>query len=163
MKPAAAEGFPLTLNKYGTGTEVLTGTSNYSGGTNVNAGTLVVQNTPVGSYNNNIYVAGGSTLQYNALTPVTQLDAAFGGSGVVQKAGPGILTFGGQDGSVEWELNSGALLDVEGGTLVGGSFATDNWNYNFSALKVAAGAVFNGVEANVNVDDLTGAARSRPG
>ncbi len=157
FEASGAEGFPLTLNKYGTGTEVLTGTSNYSGGTNVNAGTLVVQNTPVGSYNNNIYVAGGSTLQYNALTPVTQLDAAFGGSGVVQKAGPGILTFGGQDGSVEWELNSGALLDVEGGTLVGGSFATDNWNYNFSALKVAAGAVFNGVEANVNVDYLTGA------
>jgi autotransporter-associated beta strand protein len=54
-------------------------------------------------------------------------------------------------------LSSGSLIDVLGGTFIGGSSANEVWTNNFADLNVASGAVFNGGEANVRVDALTGA------
>lgn len=50
----------------------------------------------------------------------------------------------------------GALIDVQAGTFVGGSNGNENWAANRAGWRVAAGAAFYGVEANVVVDALTG-------
>src|SRR5208337_3487888 len=58
--------------------------------------------------------------------------------------------------SATFALQGGSLIDVESGTLVGGSSANEVWTNNLSSLNVASGATFLGVEANVVVDALTG-------
>ncbi len=74
---------------------------------------------------------------------ITQPALDISGSGTLLKTGSGILVFGG-GGNVHWNLGSGALIDVEGGTLVGGSFVEDFWTNNLASLHIAAGAISKG-------------------
>jgi autotransporter-associated beta strand protein len=141
------------LTKAGPGLLTLTAANNYSGGTTVNGGTLSFQNHAVPS--GGIVVNSNAVLQYNNSGSVTQSGVALSGSGTIQKTGTGTLTFGGGN-AVDWNLGAGGLIDVEAGTLVGGNSIQDYWNGNLAGLKVASGATFNGVEANVVVDALSG-------
>jgi fibronectin-binding autotransporter adhesin len=60
-------------------------------------------------------------------------------------------------------LGASALIDIQEGVFTGGSHANENWTTNLSDLNVAAGAVFNGVEANVRVNRLSGTGTIKSG
>jgi autotransporter-associated beta strand protein len=81
--------------------------------------------------------------------------ATFNGAGTLRKTGAGTVNWGVTAGT--FALSSGALIDVQEGTFIGGSSANEVWTNNLADLNVASGAVFTGVEANVRVDALTGA------
>ena len=143
---------PGALTKTGAGTLIL-GTSNgYTGATTISGGTLrLTGNAASSSY----AIASGTTLEFNVASGVTDFnDTTFTGTGSLVKTG---------DGNAKWglpvanfALGSGALIDVQAGTLTGGSDANDVWTSNLADLNVASGAQFSGVEANVRVDALTG-------
>jgi autotransporter-associated beta strand protein len=145
---------PLNLIKAGSGTEFLAGTSAYSGSTSVTGGRLTLEGVTLAS--SSIDVSSGAMLEYNITTgTVVQASTTLSGSGTLEKTGDGELIFGGL-GTVNWDFGSGALIDVEAGMLVGGSYIQDVWASDLAALNIASGATFNGVEANVQVDALTG-------
>jgi autotransporter-associated beta strand protein len=78
----------------------------------------------------------------------------FSGAGSLIKTGSGSVIWGGS--SATFALGAGSMIDVREGVFGGGSNANENWTNNLSGLNVASGATFNGVEANVRVDALTG-------
>ena len=59
--------------------------------------------------------------------------------------------------SATFALGAGSMIDVQEGVFGGGSNANEVWTNNLAGLNVASGAIFNGVEANVRADALTGA------
>jgi fibronectin-binding autotransporter adhesin len=154
-------GFGLELIKSGSGMEVLNGTLSYTSSTLVNGGTLQVQSAVPSGYGTAI--SSGAMLQYNISGSVTQNATTLSGAGILQKVGAGSVTFAAGGQAVNWNLGSGALIEVEAGTLVGGSNIEDFWTNNLAALNVAAGGLFNGVEANVRVDYLSGSGTIQSG
>ena len=147
----------VAVAKVGAGTQTLSGGNSYSGGTTVSAGTLVVQN--LGLPATSIVVNSPGTLQYDTSgADINQLRADLSGTGKLVKSGNGQLLFGNSGSNViNWNFSAGALIDVQGGTLVGGTSGNDVWTNDNASLNIASGATFQGVEANVQIDALTGA------
>ena len=139
------------------GTLTLTGASTYTGATTVSGGTLKFSDRVVPS--TSIVIDSGATLEYAVSTAVgnnfKQTSTTFTGGGTLRKTGTGAIFFGG-GGTINWEFGAGSLIDVQSGLLVGGNFAQDVWTSNLSDLRIASGAYFAGVEANVRVNALTG-------
>jgi autotransporter-associated beta strand protein len=123
-----------SLIKNGAGTAVLADAFGVTGGATINGGTLEL-NVPSGSRDL------GST--------------SFSGTGTLSKTGAGVVGWG--VGSATFALGAGSLIDIRAGSFGGGSNANEVWTNNLAGLNVASGATFNGVEANVRVDALTGA------
>jgi fibronectin-binding autotransporter adhesin len=146
-----------SLTKSGAGTMVLTASNSYSGGTAINGGTLRLQN--FGLPATAIVINSSGTLQYDTSTGnINQLRADLSGTGKLVKIGSGQLLFGnGGNNAINWNFSAGALIDVQAGTLVGGTSVNDFWTNDNASLNIAAGATFQGVEANVQIDALTGA------
>ena len=149
----------LSLIKSGSGTLTLTDANTYSGSTTVSAGNLTFSNVAVPS--TSIVIAAGATLQYDDSSAVSQVATTLTGAGTLLKTSGGTLTFGGNIGPINWQFSAGAVIDVEGGDLVGGNNQEDNWTNNQSNLIIGqtsqtATAMFEGVEANVRVDKLSG-------
>ena len=144
------------LQLSGGGTLFLTSANTYTGGTTIGGGTLTLSNQPLPA--GSVVINSNATLEYADSTGVTQAAAiTISGGGTLLKSGAGILTFGsGAGGNINWQLGAGALIDVEGGILLGGSNIKDVWTSNLSDLTIAAGATFNGVEANVRVNAVSG-------
>ena len=111
----------------------------------------------------NIAIASGATLSYN--TPSAQImDSAttsFTGAGSILKKGAGTVQWNTSAGT--FALSAGALIDVQAGTFIGGSNSNEIWTNNKSSLNVASGATFDGREANVIVDALTGSGALKTG
>ena len=147
----------VALTMAGTGAQTLSGASTYTGTTTVNAGTLTFSNQLVPS--TQVAIASGATLAYAVTSGsfyIQQNNVTFTGAGTLLKSGAGQIFFGGPNGGATLQFSSGALIDIEGGLLVGGRFGQDVWTNNLSDLKIAAGAMFAGAEANVRVNALTG-------
>ncbi len=155
-----ASGGSATINSLLTGTVGLTlagggaltlGTGNpYTGNTTISAGTLTLESTTASPQ---ITIASAAVLDLNGAIS-NNANTIFAGAGVLRKTGTGQVTWGAP--SATFNLQAGSLIDVEAGTFVGGSSANEVWTNNLSGLNVATGATFLGVEANVNVDALTG-------
>ena len=139
------------LNKWGSGTQTLTSANTYTGATTVTRGTLIIQNTLASPM---VAIASGAVAEFNGGISQTA-SATFTGTGTLRKTGVGDLTWG--SAVATFALGAGSLIDVQGGTFVGGSYSNEVWTSNLSSLNVAPGAIFNGIEANVRVDALTGA------
>ena len=147
------------LVKTGPGTLALTAANTYSGTTAINQGTLIIGN----SYTSNNYqIASGAVLEMNVASGSADLaGAAFTGAGTLRKTGSGQLWW--YAGATEVSLAAGSLVDVQGGIVVAGDDGNDNWTANLSDLNVAAGAVFNGRDAEVHVNSLTGGGQIQGG
>jgi len=141
------------ITKTGNGTLTLSGANSYGGGTTVSGGKLVLQNTYSSS---GFAISTGAAVELNVASGSRDLaTTTFSGMGTLTKTGTGIVGWGAS--SATFALGAGSMIDVQEGTFGGGSNANENWSANLSGLNVASGATFNGVEANVRVDALTGA------
>lgn len=147
------------VTQSGSGIDTLSASNSYSGATTVNSGTLVLQNQ---SSSTSFSIASGTTLEYNLGSDINYTaNTSFSGAGTLKKTGSAKAEW--TTGAATFSLSSGSLIDVEGGTFVGGSNANDVWTNNYSDLTVASGATFRGVEANVRVDALNGAGTIKSG
>ncbi|MCX7421143.1 MAG: autotransporter-associated beta strand repeat-containing protein, partial [Planctomycetia bacterium] len=140
-----------SLVKQGAGTFTLSGDNTYTGSTTIDAGRLTLQ----GTYGSNAFVIGASSvLELNAATNRDYASATFSGAGTLEKTGAGTAFWG--VGAATFNMASGSLIDVQAGTFTGGSSGNEVWTNNLADLNVASGATFNGVEADVRVDAITG-------
>ena len=141
------------LVKTGSGTLTLTGANTYTGATTVNSGRLAFQSTNVSpAYS----VASGATLEFDVASGSRDLPTAtFSGAGTLVKSGTGTLVWG--PGVATFSLGAGSLIDIQGGTFIGSSWSNENWTGNLSSMNIAAGATYNGNEADTRIDALTGA------
>jgi autotransporter-associated beta strand protein len=126
--------------------------STFTGATTVSAGTL----TMLGSHAANAFaIASGATLELDTSTgEKNHIANTFTGAGTLRKSGANRAYWG--TAAATFALDSGSLIDVQAGTLTGGSNANEIWTNNKADLNIAAGAIFDGVEANVRVDGISG-------
>ena len=148
-----------SIEKTGSGSYTLANGAGNSGATTVTAGELILQG---GQHSANAAtIAAGAILTYES----TQGDLRVGltgtisGDGVLQKTGTGGLDWA----DATFALSADALIDVQAGTVEGGSSANEDWSANLSDLNIAANAVFTTVEANVFIDTVTGDGTLRSG
>lgn len=139
------------LTKSGAGTLTLAAGNSYTGATTVNAGTLVQQST---SASNAHSIAAGAVLEFDTSETLNGPTTSYSGAGTLRKSGSGTLAWPAT--AATFSLGSGSLIDVQAGTMIGGSSANENWSANLADLNVAPGATFKGVEANVRVNRITG-------
>ncbi len=142
-----------SLVQSGTGTLTLSGANTYTGATTISGGTLALQKTNQSSAYS---IASGAVLELNVATGTQNDDptATFTGTGTLRKTGGGTQIWGG--GAATFALGAGGLIDIQGGTFIGGSFGNENWTNNFASMNIASGATYNGVEAQTRIDALTG-------
>jgi len=154
------------ITKLGSGTLVDNSNNpNFTGSTIVSAGILSFYvslssgNTP--NYCTYSDIASGAVLEFNMDFPSSYYEGVnpgtFTGAGTLRKTGAGELLFGfGGYPDNYFAMSSGSTIDVEVGVFTGGNDVMDVWTSNLSSLNIASGAIFQGVEANVRVDALTG-------
>ena len=140
------------LTKEGNGVLTLNGPNTYTGATTVNGGSVIFNNTTFAS--SSFLIESSTVVEIKNADTYAATATTFSGAGTLRKSGIGNLVW--QTPVVNFALSSGALIDVQEGTLTGGSNANDIWTSNLSDLHVASGALFNGVEANVIVDVISG-------
>lgn len=151
----------------------------YDGPTTVNAGRLILawdtwSQQPTSS---TVYsVAANATLELKISSNWSPDTPSFliTGGGTVVKSGTGTLLFNYyQVGSgtpaippptYTWAMSPGALIDVEGGELQVSDYSSvPDFSNNYASLNIAAGAVFEAMQANVTVDALTGSGTYQAG
>jgi fibronectin-binding autotransporter adhesin len=148
-----------SLVKIGTGTQTLIGSNiTYSGGTTVSNGTLVFSDSTAMN-TSSINIAGGAMVQYTGTsTGGTNLRAnvTYTGTGTLQKTGTGLWDMSWSNGGTV-NFGSGAVIDVEQGTLRLGYGSIINWANNKSNMNIASLATFDMWDNNaLYVDALTG-------
>jgi autotransporter-associated beta strand protein len=146
-----------TFTKLGDGRLTLSQAATYTGVTTVNGGTLRVDGTLASP---SVSIASGAVLELGTNYTGTGSAVTFSGAGTLRAVGSGASWTG---TAATFALDSGSSIDVQSGTFVGGSYGNEVWTNNKSDLNVASGATFNGVEANVRVDALTGSGTIRSG
>ena len=145
-----------TFSVYGAGSDnkvTFSGDQTYTGATNTHSGTLVFG----GDYKSSLVdIAAGAEVELNGAHEylTTGTSTTFEGAGTLSKTGAGTVVW--KQGSATFAMDSGSLIDVREGTFTGGSFNNEVWTDNKSDLNVETGATFNGFEAAVRVDALTG-------
>jgi fibronectin-binding autotransporter adhesin len=129
--------------------------TNTGGGvTKAGAGVLVLNNIANQSFSS-MTISGGVLDLTVAADTDSGAGTTFYGTGVLRKSGAGNLSWGAAP--TTFALGAGSLIDVQGGSLTGGSFGNETWSANLSDLNIAGGATFSTVEANVRVNRITGA------
>lgn len=142
------------LIKEGTGTWTLTANNTFAGITTVNAGTLLL----TGSYASPTYtIASGAILELKRATSIDYAQTtAFFGAGTLRKTGAGTVQW--NSVVATFAFSSGAVIDVQAGSLLANAGNNDVWTNNKARLTVAASAVFDcGTQSPVIIDELTGA------
>jgi autotransporter-associated beta strand protein len=146
------------VSKEGDGPMIISGPASFTGTSTVLAGTLVYANTFAASAHT---IASGAVLELNFAAYRDSGTTSFSGVGTLRKTGAGTIEWGA--GAVTFSLGAGALIDIQEGVFTGGSCGNESWTTNLSDLNVATGAVFNGVEANVRVNRLSGTGTIKSG
>ena len=134
-------------------------------GTNINAGGLTFSSsyTLYGTTAATTLTLSGGTVNIGSNT-INIGKMTLGGSNGFTMQGTGSLIFGQYGGNtVNWNFGAGAVINVSGGTLVGGTYANDSWTNDQASLTVGGGALFQGDEANVLVAALNGAGTVQTG
>jgi autotransporter-associated beta strand protein len=148
------------LIKNGTGTATFANPLTFTGGTYINSGRVQLSDRSLSS--DSITIESLAFLTYDNATGLTQGPSSSAGqylfgAGTLEKKGAGILTLGSSTGPLNWNFSSGALIDVQNGTVIcSGSSGANNWASNKASLNIAGPATFDGFEAGVTVDALTG-------
>lgn len=106
-------------------------------------------------------IAADGTLELNHAVDVNYGSTTFTGSGILRKSGAGLALWPGS--SATFALDADARIEVMEGIFTGGSSANEVWTNNLADLHVADGAIFDGVEAVITVDALTGDGTIRSG
>ncbi|MEP4078390.1 beta strand repeat-containing protein [Haloferula sp.] len=140
-----------TIEKLGAGTVTVTSASNHTGATTVTAGTLTFELDPGST---SFDIASGATLELSPEANVNAGNMTFSGAGTLLKTGSAGSIW--SPGSGVFALDSGALIDVQEGIFRGGNNNNEDWTNNLADLHVEEFAEFEGWEANVRVDALTG-------
>ncbi|MFM9001123.1 MAG: beta strand repeat-containing protein, partial [Verrucomicrobiota bacterium] len=136
--------------KLGAGNTTFAAAASFTGETTVVAGRLTLQ----GAYGSSVHtILSGATLALDTATDRDYATATFRGTGTLVKAGAGRATWG--SSVATFALGSGALIDVQGGTLTGNS--NEVWTNNLADLNVASGATLAIADGAVRLDALTGA------
>ena len=138
-------------------TLTLSGANTYTGTTAINSGAIRVTNTTALSA---FTLGTGAVLQVGSSSGNASFNTAassISGSGTLQKIGTNVVTFGSSTAPFTWNMSGDGLIDVQAGTLAGGALGNAMWSSNRGSLNVAAGATFDGLDANVTVDRITGA------
>jgi len=147
------------LRKTGGGRLRLASGSSYTGSTSIDGGVLALGNAYAGSTH---VIASGAALELDTTGSDFSLPAtSFTGTGTLRKSGRNRAFWG--SSAATFALGSGSLIDVTGGTFTGGSNANEVWTNNLSDLSIASGATFDGVEANVRVDGISGSGTLKTG
>jgi autotransporter-associated beta strand protein len=146
-----------TFTKLGDGRLTLSQAATYTGNTTVSGGTLRMNGTLASP---SVSIASGAVLELGTNYTGTGSAVTFSGAGTLRAMGPNASWTG---TAATFAMDSGSSIDVQSGTFVGGSYGNEVWTNNKSDLNVASGAIFNGVEANVRVNALTGAGTIRSG
>ncbi|MGE9269613.1 MAG: beta strand repeat-containing protein, partial [Verrucomicrobiales bacterium] len=142
-----------TLEKQGPGSVTVSTAKSHNGPIYVTEGHLTFQE----NYNSNtVDIASGAIfeLNNNFIATHNAPNTVFTGTGTLRKTGTNATRWANQ--VANFEFASGALIDVQEGVLRGGSNANEIWTNNLSDLNVAFNATFQGSEANIRVDALTG-------
>ncbi|MBM5800717.1 MAG: hypothetical protein FJ077_07750, partial [Cyanobacteria bacterium K_DeepCast_35m_m2_023] len=163
----------LPLVVEGAGLVKLGGANTYTGATQIKSGTLVIEKLQAAgpssdqTKSSGFNIGNGAVLEFSVPSDSLNLlvsspsSMQFAGSGTLRKTGGGAVEW--KQGSAIFALNADALIDVQGGTLIGGSYGNENWSGNLGSLHVASGATFDGVEAAIKVRGLTGLGAVRTG
>ena len=147
------------LQKTGSGRLILANASTLTGPTTVTAGTLTHTSLHT---SDNVTIASGAIFEIDTTNAAQSHNAStYSGSGTLRKTGANRIYWGSNIGT--FALGTGALIDVQGGTFTGGSNGNENWTNNKASLHIASGAIFDGVEANVRIDRLTGTGTLKTG
>lgn len=145
-------GIATDLQWFGPATLTLNGANTYTGTTTINAGTMVRKSTTASTAH---VISSGAVLEINVASGTrNEPTNTMSGTGTLRKTGAGTLQWTSTAGT--FSFSAGALIDVQAGQFTGGSFANENWTANQSDLNVASGATFDGVEANIRVNAITG-------
>jgi autotransporter-associated beta strand protein len=147
------------LTTAGAGTLTLTSANTYTGATSVGAGRLAISGaTAVSGFAGNTAVAAGATLEFNNDTDARILGypMAITGAGTTVKSGAGKWYVGGGDGSVNFNLSAGGLLDIQNGTLQCDN-GRSSFGANLGSIHVASGATLDFRGEDAQMDALTGA------
>ena len=146
------------ISKDGDGPMIISGPASFTGASTVLVGTLVYANAFAASAHT---IASGAVLELNTASNRVSGTTSFSGVGTLRKTGAGTIEWG--SGAVTFSLGAGALIDIQEGAFIGGSWGNEIWTTNLADLNVAAGAIFNGVEANVRVNRLSGTGTIKSG
>ncbi|MFC7338854.1 beta strand repeat-containing protein [Haloferula chungangensis] len=148
-----------SFEKSGAGTLLLAADYLNAGSVSLSDGELVFQGAPRASS----YSIAASTLieldSVGGFNIGAGFNTTFSGTGTLLNTGPGTVRWG--EAKAVFELGSGALIDIQNGTFVGGSHGNvagraEDWSNNLADLNVGSGATFSGAEANIRVNVLTG-------
>lgn len=140
------------LNKVGTGTLVLSGTSNYTGGTLIGAGTLNVNGDRAlgalpGSAGTNLTITGGATLQTSASFTLVA------NRGVVLSGGTATVDTNGSNLSIAGNISGSGLLNKTGAgnlTLTGANSGTAS-----GGITINSGTVFTNDQSSLPSGTIT--------
>jgi autotransporter-associated beta strand protein len=149
---------------------------NYFGNTTVNGGTLVLGqfpatyawNFPNSPESTTFSVAAGAALNFQISDSEYPLwlNTLFTGGGAITKSGSGSVTLGSYGGAVvnTFSMSPGALISVTGGELQLDDYSgAADFTNNYSSLNIAAGALLEAMQSNVQIDSLTGAGTYQAG
>ena len=146
-----------SLSHQGTGTSTFSAAVSASG-IDIDQGTMVFTNTLASTSQD---IAGGSVLELRTDTAKSYSSMGFFGAGTLRKTGTSSAIWGAS--TANFAMDPGGLIDVQAGSFIGGSSANEIWTNNKAGLQVAEGATFDGVEATVTVDAITGGGAIRTG
>ena len=154
-----------TLTKLGAGTLILGANSTFTGGTTISAGQITESSVGAALGTGGVTIASGATLAFRDSTSnvVSVAPTTFSGAGTITvntsydaTTNPQSLVAFGNSGNVNVALSQGGLIDVQTGRLNGSASFQGIWTNNFGSLQIDSGAIFDGAEAAIRIDALTG-------